>query len=61
MAKDGEKYIAMPYVIKGMDLSFTGILSYCEDLVISNRSLAINKELPINDSKGISKWILKKK
>lgn len=30
----------MPYVIKGMDLSFTGILSFCEDLVMLNENLS---------------------
>lgn len=30
----------MPYVIKGMDLSFTGILSYCEDLVMLDKNLS---------------------
>jgi hypothetical protein len=30
----------MPYIIKGMDLSFTGILSFCEDLVMMNKELS---------------------
>jgi tRNA A37 threonylcarbamoyltransferase TsaD len=29
----------MPYVVKGMDMSFSGILSYCEDLVLNNEIL----------------------
>jgi N6-L-threonylcarbamoyladenine synthase len=33
MAKKGEKYIELPYVVKGMDVSFSGILSFMEDLV----------------------------
>lgn len=33
MAKAGNKYVPLPYVVKGMDMSFSGMLSYCEDLV----------------------------
>ncbi|GJV80158.1 probable tRNA N6-adenosine threonylcarbamoyltransferase [Tanacetum coccineum] len=28
LAKKGEKFIDLPYVVKGMDVSFSGILSY---------------------------------
>ncbi|XP_016342684.1 probable tRNA N6-adenosine threonylcarbamoyltransferase [Sinocyclocheilus anshuiensis] len=31
MAKKGTKYIDLPYTVKGMDVSFSGILSYIED------------------------------
>ncbi|TRY58915.1 hypothetical protein DNTS_003122 [Danionella cerebrum] len=31
MAKMGTKYIELPYTVKGMDVSFSGILSYIED------------------------------
>jgi N6-L-threonylcarbamoyladenine synthase len=30
MAKKGKKFIEIPYVVKGMDVSFSGILSYVE-------------------------------
>ncbi|CAM9362462.1 unnamed protein product [Discosporangium mesarthrocarpum] len=30
LAKEGEKYIELPYGVKGMDVSFTGILSFIE-------------------------------
>ena len=30
LAKKGSKYIELPYVVKGMDVSFSGILSYIE-------------------------------
>lgn len=30
LAKKGEKFIDLPYVVKGMDVSFSGILSYIE-------------------------------
>ncbi|KRX04717.1 hypothetical protein PPERSA_03108 [Pseudocohnilembus persalinus] len=32
-AKLGKKYIPCPYVVKGMDMSFTGILHFFEDVV----------------------------
>jgi len=31
MAKKGKKYLKLPYVVKGMDVSFSGILSYIEE------------------------------
>lgn len=31
MAKKGSKYLSLPYCVKGMDVSFSGILSYLED------------------------------
>eukprot|EP01012_Entosiphon_sulcatum_P010626 TRINITY_DN16257_c0_g1_i1.p1 TRINITY_DN16257_c0_g1~~TRINITY_DN16257_c0_g1_i1.p1 ORF type:complete len:351 (-),score=49.14 TRINITY_DN16257_c0_g1_i1:16-1068(-) len=33
MAKKGTKLIELPYTVKGMDVSFSGILSFCEALV----------------------------
>ena len=33
MAKKGKNYIELPYVVKGMDVSFSGILTYVQDLV----------------------------
>lgn len=30
-AKDGKKFLPLPYVVKGMDVSFSGILSFLED------------------------------
>ncbi len=32
LAKKGEQYIELPYVVKGMDVSFSGILSYIETI-----------------------------
>ncbi|KAK3137316.1 hypothetical protein QOZ80_5BG0450740 [Eleusine coracana subsp. coracana] len=34
LAKKGEKFIDLPYVVKGMDVSFSGILSYIEATAI---------------------------
>nr|NVI71509.1 putative tRNA N6-adenosine threonylcarbamoyltransferase [Cucujiformia] len=31
MAKKGEKYLPLPYCVKGMDVSFSGILSFIEE------------------------------
>ena len=33
MARKGKNYIMLPYVVKGMDVSFSGILTFIEDLV----------------------------
>ena len=37
MAKKSNKYVELPYVVKGMDVSFSGLLSYlehnCENLL----------------------------
>jgi len=30
-AKDGKKFLPLPYVVKGMDVSFSGILSFLEE------------------------------
>ena len=32
LTKEGSKFIVLPYVVKGMDVSFTGILNYIEDV-----------------------------
>ena len=32
LAKQGTKYVELPYVVKGMDVSFSGILSYIETI-----------------------------
>ncbi len=31
LAKKGSKYVELPYVVKGMDVSFSGMLSFIED------------------------------
>lgn len=35
LAKKGEKFLELPYVVKGMDVSFSGLLSYIEDRALS--------------------------
>mmetsp|Transcript_35743 Transcript_35743/g.40622 ORF Transcript_35743/g.40622 Transcript_35743/m.40622 type:complete len:341 (+) Transcript_35743:61-1083(+) len=36
LAKEGSNFIELPYGVKGMDVSFSGILTYIEDLVKSD-------------------------
>lgn len=38
-SKPNPKYIPMPYVVKGMDMSFSGLLSFCEDLVFMHPTM----------------------
>lgn len=33
LAKKGSKFVSVPYAVKGMDMSFSGLLSYFEDIV----------------------------
>ncbi|GER24925.1 tRNA N6-adenosine threonylcarbamoyltransferase [Striga asiatica] len=44
LAKKGEKFIDLPYVVKGMDVSFSGILSYIE--ATANEKLKNNECTP---------------
>jgi len=39
----------MPYVVKGMDMSFSGLLSYAEDLVRANPSVIIKDDIKVDD------------
>jgi N6-L-threonylcarbamoyladenine synthase len=32
LAKKGQKLVELPYVVKGMDVSFSGLLSFVEEL-----------------------------
>ena len=42
--KSSKKYIELPYVVKGMDVSFSGILTFVEDLVKGNKKGLTNKQ-----------------
>jgi N6-L-threonylcarbamoyladenine synthase len=45
LAKNGSNYIELPYVVKGMDVSFSGILSFMEDLINNKkRNIQLNKK-----------------
>lgn len=46
MAKNGKKYLPLPYIVKGMDLSFSGIFTKCKHL-IHNKNF--NKEYTAED------------
>ncbi|XP_074645440.1 tRNA N6-adenosine threonylcarbamoyltransferase-like [Tubulanus polymorphus] len=35
LAKKGTKFLELPYTVKGMDVSFSGLLSYIEDRAVS--------------------------
>jgi len=38
MAKRGKNYIELPYIVKGMDVSFSGILTSIEELVTGKKN-----------------------
>jgi N6-L-threonylcarbamoyladenine synthase len=37
----GSTYIDVPYTVKGMDMSFSGLLTYFEDIVMANLDLKL--------------------
>ena len=37
-AKEGKNYIELPYIVKGMDVSFSGILTHVEELVSGKKN-----------------------
>ena len=45
----------MPYRVKGMDMSFSGLLSYCEDLVLLNPKLKEELKKSFKDDKNLNK------
>ena len=44
MAKLGKNYIELPYIVKGMDVSFSGLLTYIEELVIGKKNSQTKKQ-----------------
>lgn len=44
MAKKGSNYVELPYVVKGMDVSFSGILTFVEELVKGNKKGLTRKQ-----------------
>lgn len=38
LAKQGKNYIELPYVVKGMDVSFSGLLTNIEELVTGKKN-----------------------
>jgi N6-L-threonylcarbamoyladenine synthase len=57
LAKNGKNYIELPYVVKGMDVSFSGILSFMEDL-LNNKKKNKNKKLLGNNQNGKNMYII---
>ena len=43
MAKKGQNYIELPYIVKGMDVSFSGILTFIEELVTGKKNSQTKK------------------
>lgn len=43
-AKKGSKYLELPYCVKGMDVSFSGILSFLEDKFKGKKNNSIKEE-----------------
>jgi N6-L-threonylcarbamoyladenine synthase len=43
-AKQGKNYIDLPYVVKGMDVSFSGLLTYIEELVLGKKNSQTKKQ-----------------
>jgi len=37
MAKKGSNYIELPYIVKGMDVSFSGLLTKIEELTTGEK------------------------
>jgi N6-L-threonylcarbamoyladenine synthase len=50
LAKQGKQYLELPYVVKGMDMSFSGLLSYVEALVGHPKFLADSKPAAPNQA-----------
>ena len=48
---DSSEYIALPYLVKGMDLSFSGIYNFVEDLIQQNQGCFEEEEQPDADSR----------
>lgn len=48
LAKSGKNYIKLPYVVKGMDVSFSGILSHIEELADPSKRRNKRKKGEIN-------------
>lgn len=54
LAKKGKKLLDLPYTVKGMDMSYSGMLTYMEDLVVLNEPLkkAIKEEIAATKTEG---------
>jgi N6-L-threonylcarbamoyladenine synthase len=51
-AKKGSKYYELPYIVKGMDVSFSGILTNIEELVSGKKNSQTKKQKNNNSGKA---------
>lgn len=54
LAKKGSKLVELPYVVKGMDVSFSGLLSFVEELAA--RTLPGNEFTPADLCFSLQVW-----
>ena len=52
-AKEGKNYIELPYIVKGMDVSFSGILTHIEELVSGKKNSQTKKQKQENAGKAV--------
>lgn len=52
LAKKGKKLLELPYTVKGMDMSYSGMLSYVEDMVVVNEPLRKEIEAEVQATKS---------
>jgi N6-L-threonylcarbamoyladenine synthase len=57
-AKKGEKYVSLPYVVKGMDMCFSGILGFIGEVVNFNPHVKLELE---DSHEGIDKKELERR
>ena len=50
-AKKGSNYIELPYIVKGMDVSFSGMLTHIEELMTGGKKSQTKKQKQRNASK----------
>ena len=51
LAKLGKNYIELPYIVKGMDVSFSGLLTFIEELVTGKKNSQTKKQKQENAGK----------
>ena len=51
LAKLGKNYIELPYIVKGMDVSFSGLLTFIEELVTGKKNSQTKKQKQENVGK----------
>jgi N6-L-threonylcarbamoyladenine synthase len=41
LAKNGKTYVPLPYIVKGMDMSFSGVLTHIEDFAMTLQEYSV--------------------